>query len=172
MFKRFSKCNHNQYKFENFLKNFKVQLQLNKLEKSPVQVNWVWKNFKEFSKFNSSKAWVKKIQSFKVQMPGCEMSENSENILSPNQRWLNKEKFQSFKFKNQWMTISKIKFEVQTSWDIFKLFLNIYNSTLSSMVNQCIQKVFEKEMVWNQMISFTNKIHKNKKYFNSDSAKF
>ena len=33
---------------------------------SPVQVNWVWKNFKIFSKFNSSETWVKKIQSFKV----------------------------------------------------------------------------------------------------------
>ena len=47
-------------------------------------------------------------------MPGCEMPENSENILSPNQRWLNKEKFQSFKFKNHWMKKSENKFEVQT----------------------------------------------------------
>ena len=66
----------------------------------------------------------------------------------------------------------KNKFEVQTGWDIFKLFFHIYNSTLSSIVNQCIHKVFEKEMVWNQMISFTNKIQKCKKYFNSDSTKF
>ena len=57
---------------------------------------------------------------------------------------------------------SKNKFEVQTGWDIFKLFLNIYNSTLSSMVNQCIHKIFKKEMVWSQMISFTNRIHKYK----------
>ena len=115
---------------------------------------------------------MKKFQSFKVQMPGCEMSENFENILNPNQRCLNKEKFQSCKFKNQWMKKSKNKFKVQTGWDIFKLFLNIYNSTLSSMVNQCTHKIFEKEMVWNQMISFTKKIHKCKKYFNSDSTKF
>ena len=80
MFKKVSKFNHNQYKFENFQKFH-----------SPVQVNWVWKKFKKNSKSTSSKTWVKKFQSFKVQMPGCEMSENSENILSPNQRWLNKE---------------------------------------------------------------------------------
>ena len=32
-------------------------------------------------------------------MPGCEVSENSENILSPNQRWLNKEKISKFQIQ-------------------------------------------------------------------------
>ena len=69
----------------------------------------------------------------------------------------------NFKVSNSETTAwkkNKNKFKVQTGWDIFKLFLNIYNSTLKSMVIQCIHKVFEKEMVWNQKISFTNKIHK------------
>ena len=154
MFKNFSKFNHNQCKFEKFPKKFKVQPQSNKVEKiskkssksSSSQLG-LKKFQKNFSKFNSSKTWVKKFQSFKVQMPGCEMPENFENILSPNQRWLNQEKFQSFKFKNHWMKKSKNKFKVQTGRDIFKLFQNIYNSTLKSMVIQCIHKVFEKEMV-------------------------
>ena len=163
MFKEISKFNHNQYKFEIFLKIFKVQLQLHKVGKisknfqSPVQVNWIWKkNSKKCSKFNSSKTWVKNFQSFKVQMPGCEMSENSENIPSPNQRWLNKENFQSLNPKtNGWKP--KNKFEVQTGWDIFKLFLNIYRTTLSSMVNQCTHKICENEIIWFQsQMKFTN----------------
>ena len=48
-------------------------------------------------------------------MSDCEMSENSENILSPNQRSLKKEKIQSFKFKNPMDDKkSKNKFKVQT----------------------------------------------------------
>ena len=38
------------------------------------------------------------------------------------------------------------EFEVQTSWDIFKLFLKIYWTTLSSMVKYHTQSVFEKEI--------------------------
>ena len=45
------------------------------------------------------------------------------------------------------MKNQKNKFEVQIGWDIFEHFLNIYNSALSSMLNQCIHKIFEKEMV-------------------------
>ena len=51
----------------------------------------------------------------------------------------------------------KNKFKVQTGWDIFKLFLNIYRTTLSSIVNQCTHKVFEKEIIWFQsQMKFTN----------------
>ena len=127
---------------------------------------------KEFQSSTQAGPEWKKIQSFKVQMPGCEMSEIFENILSPNQRWLNQENVQSFKFRNHWMKKSKNKFKVQTGWDVFKLLLDIYNSTLKSMVIQCIHKVFEKEMIWNQVISFTNKIHKGTKHFTSNSTKF
>ena len=52
--KKISKFNHNQCRFEKISKNFQ----------SPVQVNWVWKKSKKFSKFNSSKTWVKKISKF------------------------------------------------------------------------------------------------------------
>ena len=57
------------------------------------------------------------------------------------------------KFKNE--------FQVQTSWDIFKLFLKIYWTTLSSMVKYHTKLVFEKEITWVE-ISITNAIYKYK----------
>ena len=159
-----------------FQKNFKVQLQSNKVEKisknfqSPVQINWVWKNSKKFSKFNSSKTWVKKVLSFKCLVEKCQKC--FENILSPNQRWLNQEKFQSFKLKNHWVKKSKNKFKVQTGWDIFKLFQNIFSSTLKSMGFQCIHMVFEKEKGWEPSFPSQKKITKAQKCFNSNSTKF
>ena len=75
----------------------KVQLQLHMVENilRPIQVNWVRKNFKIFSKSNSSKTLVKKFKGSKYTCLVVKCQKNSENILNPNQRWLNKEKFQS-----------------------------------------------------------------------------
>ena len=42
---------------------------------------------------------MKKFQSFKVQMPGCEMSENFENILSPNQMMAEPGKISKFQIQ-------------------------------------------------------------------------
>ena len=163
------KFNHNQYKFEHFLKNFKVQLQLHKVEnffkniQSPVQVNWVWKNSKDFQSPTQVRPDLKKFKISKYKCLAVKCQKNSENILSPNQRWLNKEKFPSLNPKtNGWKP--KNKFKVQTGWDIFKCFLN--------MAYQCMQKVFGKEIVWKQIISFINEIYKCKEHFNSDSTKF
>ena len=44
----------------------------------------------------------------------------------------------------------KNKFKVQTGWDIFKLFLKIYWTTLSPMAKYQTQLVFEKEIIWFQ----------------------
>ena len=141
MFKKFSKFNHNQCKFEKIQKIFQVQLQLNKVEKIPKNFKVQFKStgFEKNSKNFQSSTRVRpewKNFSFKVQMPGCEMPENLENILSQNQKWLNQEEKNSkFQIQNHWVKKSKNKFNVQTGWDIFKLFLNICNSTLKSIVN-------------------------------------
>ena len=46
------------------------------------------RTFKNISKFTSVYQKQKIFQSFKVQMPGCEISENFENIQSPNSKWI------------------------------------------------------------------------------------
>ena len=64
-------------------------------------------------------------------MPDCEMSEkNSENILSPNQRWLNKKKISKFKSKNQWMKTKKSK--INLKFRLPEIFPNFLENLLSN----------------------------------------
>ena len=119
---KFSKFIHNQLKFE------KIQ----KIFQSPVQVNWAWKNFQKFSKFNSSKTWVKKIQKILKVFNAWlwNVRKKIKNILSPNRKWIPNMaekiwKFKSIKSMNANQKIQN-KFKVQTDWDIFKLFLKVF----------------------------------------------
>ena len=56
-------------------------------------------------------------------MPGCEMSKGFENILSPNQRWLNQEKFQSFKLKK---ALSEENQKIDSKFRLAEIFSNFF----------------------------------------------
>ena len=93
------------------------------------------------------------------------MWKSFENILSPNQRWLNQEKFQSFKLKIHWVWESKNKFKVQTDWDIFKLFSKYLQFNIEVNGNSMYPHGIWERKRLRTKFSFTNKIYKGTQMF-------
>ena len=151
--KKILKSNSNQTRLKRIQKIFKVQFKSTGFEKisknfqSSTQVGSEWKNFKILN------AWLRNVRKFWKYPKSKPMMAEPGKIS----------KFQIQKPLSEKIKINK--FKVQTGWDIFKLFQNNYSSTLKSMAIQCIHMVFEKEMVGNQVISFTNKNSQRHKMF-------
>ena len=161
-----------------FQKNFKVQLQSNKVEKILKKIFKVQfkstgfeKNSKNFQSSTQVGPEWKKFQSFKCLVEKCQKI--FENILSPNQWWLHQEKFQSFKFRNHWMKKNqKINSKFRLA-EIFSNFSRIFTVQHWSLWQFNVYTWYlRRKWLRNKLFPSQIKIHKGTKCFNSNSTKF